>query len=97
MDSKAVKHMAQLARIRLTEKEEGKIQDELSAVLGYIEQLNEVETEGVSPLYQTTGLTNSTRSDEHFKDPGTNDKLLTGQAPHLQDRFVKVKSVLRKS
>jgi len=124
MDSKTIKHIASLARIELTAREEEKISGELSAVLGYIDQLNSINTDGVEPLYQTTGLINSMRQDKSRKDfemdpvrsslakvlrtrdsvasetsygmdESLNEKLI-GQAPSRQDRFIKVKSVLRK-
>lgn len=44
MDSKTIKHIASLARIKLTEKEEEKMKDELASVLKYIDKLNEVPT-----------------------------------------------------
>ena len=68
MDSKTIKHIASLARIELTAREEEKISGELSAVLGYIDQLNSINTDGVEPLYQTTGLINSMRQDKSRKD-----------------------------
>lgn len=99
MDSKTIKHIASLARIELTGREEEKMKDELSSILGYIGQLNKVNTDGVEPLYQTTGLVNSTREDEHrgdFEmDEGLNEKLI-GQVPEKESRFIKVKSVLSK-
>ena len=99
MDSKTIKHIASLARLSLTEKEEDKMKTELSSILGYIEQLNRVNTEGVEPLYQTTGLVNSIREDRHrgdFEMSEELDKKLIGQAPSRQDKFVKVKSILNK-
>lgn len=68
MDSKTIKHIASLARIRLTDKEEESISGQLSAILGYIDQLNNINTDGVEPLYQTTGLVNSMREDKFRKD-----------------------------
>lgn len=68
MDSKTIKHIASLARIELTDKEEGKMSGELSAILGYIDQLNSINTDGVEPLYQTTGLVNSMREDKSQQD-----------------------------
>lgn len=100
LDEKTVKHIAKLARIKLTETEEKKFQKELGAILNYINKLNEVNTDGVEPLYQTTGLVNSYRDDEprgEFKMGEDLNQKLIGQAPHQQDRFIKVKSVLRKS
>src|SRR3989344_7477747 len=71
LTDKDVKHIADLARIKIDEKEEKKIQKVLSSILGYIDKLNEVDTTKVEPLYQTTGLVDSFRSDEsrgEFRD-----------------------------
>ena len=100
LTNKEVQHIAQLARIKLTEKEEEKFKNELSSILDYVNKLNELDTEKVRPLYQTTGIVNALRHDEHRKDFEMNEDLnekLIGQAPHTQNRFIKVKSVLRKS
>lgn len=97
LTDKEVKHIAELARIKIDEKEEKSLKKDLSSILEYVEKLNEVDTAGVEPLYQTTGLVNSFREDEpreEFKmDEPLNEKLV-GQAPHSQDRFIKVKSIL---
>ena len=98
IDKKTIQHTARLARIRLTDKEEEKFQGDLSSVLDYIEQLNKVNTEGVEPLYQTTGIINSVREDEdrgEFKVGEKNNSLLVGQAPEKQENFVKVKPVFK--
>ena|SRR3989338_10532925 len=92
-----IKHIAKLARIKLTEKEEKKFEKDLSLVLDFVNQLNEVDTSEVEPAYQITGLTNSYRSDEYRKDFEMNEALnekLIGQAPQKENGFVKVKSVL---
>ena len=99
MDSKTIQHIASLARLSLNGKEEDKIKIELLSILGYIEQLNQVNTEGVEPLYQTTGLVNSMRGDKHRRDFEMSEELnnkLIGQAPDKQERFVRVKSILNK-
>jgi len=99
MDSKTIKHISSLARISLTEREEEKIKDDLSSILKYVEQLNEVDTSTTEPLHHVAGLINSMRTDDYrgnFKmDENLNEKLI-GQAPDKKDRFVKVKSVLNK-
>lgn len=100
LTDKEVQHIAQLARIKLTEKEKDKFKKELSSILDFVKKLNELNVEGVEPLYQITGIVNALRPDEHRKDfemsENLNEKLI-GQAPHSQNRFIKVKSVLRKS
>lgn len=97
LTDKEVKHIAGLARIKISEEEEKSLKKDLSSILEYIDKLNEVDTTGVEPLYQTTGLVNSFRTDEprgEFKmDESLNEKLI-GQAPNKEGRFIKVKSVL---
>lgn len=99
MDSKTIKHIASLARVELTNKEEEKISNDLSAILGYIDKLNNINTDEVEPLYQTTGLINSMREDKFRKDfemdESLNEKLI-GQAPKKEKRFIRVKSILIK-
>ena len=100
LTNEEVQHIAQLARIKLTEKEKNKFKEELSSILDFVKKLNELDTEKVEPLYQVTGIVNALRSDEYRKDFEMNEDLnekLIGQAPSRQDRFIKVKSVLRKS
>src|SRR5258706_11061135 len=97
LTDKEIKHIAKLARLELDEKTEKKLQQELSSILGYVEQLNEVKTDKVQPLYQTTGLVNSFRADEprgDFKMDEKLNELLVGQAPQKEGRYVKVKTIL---
>ena len=99
LTDKEVRHIAQLARIKLTDKEKGKFKKELSLILDYVNKLNELDTENIEPLYQTTGIVNALRPDKHRKDFEMDEELnekLIGQAPSRQDRFIKVKSVLKK-
>lgn len=58
-----VQHVAILARIALSEADVEKFQTQLSGILDYISQLNEVKTDDVAPTAQVTGLTNVTRED----------------------------------
>lgn len=59
-----VKHVAKLARLGLSEAEIEKFRTQLSGILDYVEQLNEVKTDGVEPTAQVTGLLNVMREDE---------------------------------
>src|SRR3989338_5929909 len=99
LTEKEVEHIAQLARIKLTEKEKDKFKKELSSILDFVKKLSELDTEKVEPLYQTTGIVNALRLDGYRKDFETTEDLnekLIGQAPHSENRFIKVKSVLKK-
>lgn len=99
LTDKEIDHVAKLARIKLNEKEREKFKKELSLILDYVKKLNELDTEKIEPLYQTTGIINALRPDNYRKDFEMNEELnekLISQAPHSQNRFIKVKSVLRK-
>jgi aspartyl-tRNA(Asn)/glutamyl-tRNA(Gln) amidotransferase subunit C len=50
LDTATVKRIASLARIRLEDEEVGRMQAELNGILGWIEQLQAVDTEGVEPM-----------------------------------------------
>ena len=50
LDAATVRRIASLARIRLEEEEVGRVQAELNGILGWIEQLQAVDTEGVEPM-----------------------------------------------
>jgi aspartyl-tRNA(Asn)/glutamyl-tRNA(Gln) amidotransferase subunit C len=50
LDTATVRRIASLARIRLEEEEVGRMQAELNGILGWIEQLQAVPTEGVEPM-----------------------------------------------
>jgi aspartyl-tRNA(Asn)/glutamyl-tRNA(Gln) amidotransferase subunit C len=56
-------HVAKLAKIEINEAEIEKYTSQLSSVVNYFSELNEVDTNDVEPISQTTGLENVTRSD----------------------------------
>lgn len=59
-----VKHIAQLANLPITEKEEKKLESQLEETLDYIKMLNEIDTKNVEPTAHVTGLENITRPDQ---------------------------------
>jgi aspartyl-tRNA(Asn)/glutamyl-tRNA(Gln) amidotransferase subunit C len=58
-----VKHIARLARLRLTESEEPVMAEQLSSILDYIEQLTELDVSDVQPMSHVLDLVNATRED----------------------------------
>ena len=60
---KDVEHIAKLSKLRLSDAEKEKFAKQLSGVIEYVEQLNEVDTKGVEPTSQVTGLENVYRED----------------------------------
>ena len=87
-----VEHVAQLARLGLSDKEVEKFQTQLSGILDYVEQLNEVDTEGVEPTAQVTGLTNVLREDKVEALAKPDDLLKCSPLP-IEKNQIKVKNV----
>jgi len=59
-----VQHIAELARLELSEQETELFVEQLSAILDYAEQLNDLDTDAVPPTAQVLALRNVMRSDE---------------------------------
>lgn len=88
-----VKYVAALAKIAITDDEAAKFTKELTAILGYVQQLDAVDTQGLQPTYQVTGLTSVTRKDELI-DYGTTQKDLLKNVPRTRDGYIEVPKVL---
>jgi aspartyl-tRNA(Asn)/glutamyl-tRNA(Gln) amidotransferase subunit C len=86
-----VKHIAELARIGLTEEEVEKYQKDLSAILDWIEQLKEVDVSGVEPTAHIIGMKNIMREDKaiEFNDKENIKKMF----PEEKNGYNKVKTV----
>jgi len=92
LSKKEVEHIAQLARLGITEKEKEKYAEQLSAILDYVEQLNKIDTKNVEPIAHITGVENVMRQDE-IKNKPDRDNLLKN-TPAQEKGFIKVKSIL---
>lgn len=88
-----VLHLAQLARISLSDDEVDEFSEELSAILQYVEQLSSVDVNGLAPTNQVTGLTNVMREDE-VRDYGYAPLDLLKNVPAVQDGQLKVKRMI---
>lgn len=71
-----VRHIAKLARLTLNDEEVERFAKELTSILAYIDTLQEVNTEGVEPTAQVTGLSNSLREDVVRPCDVTSEELL---------------------
>jgi len=85
--------LAQLARLDLSDNELEQFRQEISAILGYVEQLQAVDLTGFKPTNQVTGLTNVMRADVVI-DYGTSPTELLKNAPATLDGHIKVKRML---
>ncbi len=88
-----VLHLAQLSSLQLADDEVDALQQDIENILKYIEQLGELNTDGIQPTYQVTGLTNVWRDDTVDQSGVTRDQLLA-LAPEQQNNSVKVPKVL---
>jgi aspartyl-tRNA(Asn)/glutamyl-tRNA(Gln) amidotransferase subunit C len=85
--------LAALSKLRLSDDEIEKMRVELSEILNYVEVLDQIDTTGLEPTYQVSGLKNIYREDE-TKDYGYTPVDLLKNAPEIQDGQFKVKRVL---
>jgi aspartyl/glutamyl-tRNA(asn/gln) amidotransferase, C subunit len=87
-----IQHLASLSSLALADDEVDGLRQDLENIIGYIEQLGELDTAGVEPTYQVTGLENVWREDE--VQPGVPAEKLLEMAPEKQNNQVKVPQVL---
>lgn len=85
--------LAQLARIDLLDEEVDGFADELGSILKYVEQLEDVDVDGLKPTSQVTGLVNVMRSDEVI-DYGYHPHDLLKNVPDVEDDQIKVRRMI---
>jgi len=88
-----VLHLAQLSSLKLDDGEIDGLRTDISNILGYVEKLGELDTNGVEPTYQVTGLENVWRDDSVI-DYGVERDDLLAIAPESTNNQVKVPKVL---
>jgi len=91
LSKKEVEKIAKLARLELTDEEIKTYSKQLSAILGYVDQLQEVDTENVEITSQVTGLSNIMREDKVAECDDASE--LISMSPEHKDNLIKVKAV----
>lgn len=89
-----VEKIAQLAKLKFNEDEKVKIQKDLNKILGYIEQINELDLENVKPLENINETENIVREDVVV--PGLTTEEALKNAPAKTGRYFKVPKVIDK-
>lgn len=89
----SINHLAQLSSLQLSPEEKKALITDLGSILKYIERLNELDTEGVPPTFQVSGLTNVWRSDE-LQPQDASPEALLALARETKDGQVKVPKIL---
>ena len=92
LDEADVARIARLARIEIDPEKRTALAAELSNIMGWIEQLNEVDTEGVPPMTSVGDMTLALRADE-VTDGGKVEDILVN-APEQQDGHFVVPKVV---
>jgi aspartyl-tRNA(Asn)/glutamyl-tRNA(Gln) amidotransferase subunit C len=92
VDKDTVAKIARLARVRVDESHSEALAKELSNILGWIEQLSELDTEGVEPMTSVVSMKLPLREDE-VTDGGYPDKV-TANAPEAAHGFYAVPKVV---
>lgn len=90
-----VRHIAKLARIELKDDEVEKYSTQLSGILDYMNILNEVNTDGVEPTSQVTGLQNVSRPDT-VSNVVMREELLNCTELPVEQNQVRVKPAISK-
>lgn len=86
-----VRHVAELAKLRLTDAEIAQYAEQLSAILDYAQRLQAVDTSNVPPTPYVLPLENVMRGDE--PEPGLTNAAALVNAPDSDDGFFRVRAV----
>ena len=92
VDKDTVKRVAKLARINVSDTEAEGLKGELNTILGFVEQLNEVDIEGVEPMVSVTPMVMKKRDDEVTDGEKAGD--IVANAPLTEDHYFLVPTVV---
>jgi aspartyl-tRNA(Asn)/glutamyl-tRNA(Gln) amidotransferase subunit C len=92
VDEKTVRRIARLARIKITDAEAKALEGELSGILDWVTQLDEVKTDGVAPMTSTVAMRLRRREDR--VTDGEKAAEVTQNAPMQEDNFYVVPKIV---
>ena len=92
IDTKTAAHVAKLARIKVEDDALPALAEEFNNILGFIEQLNEVDVEGVEPMVSVTPMRLKRRED--VVTDGNMPDLILKNAPDAREGFFAVPKVV---
>lgn len=93
VNDKLVEKLARLARLRFEDEEKEAIKNDLQRMIGFVEKLNELDLEAISPLLHMSDEVNVLREDE-IKGSVSREEALKN-APDHDEKFFKVPKVIR--
>lgn len=83
IDAEQINHVAKLARLSLSADEVNEFSDQLSAIIDYVEKVNQLETDSVAPAEHIAGIKNVFRED--ITEPSLAYETLTELAPSFEN------------
>ena len=92
IDKDTVKHISKLARISLDEKKIDSLSKDLTSIIKFIEKLNKINTDNITPLTSIINASLKSRKDE-VKDEKIRDQILKN-SPEKNDEFFVVPKVI---
>ena len=92
VDTATVRRVARLARIKVSEEEAARMTGELNSILGFVEQLAEVDVSGVEPMTSVVSMKMRKRTDE--VTAGNDPSKVLANAPVSEDDFYLVPKVV---
>jgi aspartyl-tRNA(Asn)/glutamyl-tRNA(Gln) amidotransferase subunit C len=92
VDAQTVRRVAHLARIAVADDEVENLKGELNAILAFVEQLSEVDVEGIEPMTSVTPMAMKMR-DDTVTDGGIPDAIIAN-APAHENHFFLVPKVV---
>ncbi len=92
IDIKQIEQVANLSRIKLTDNEKNVFREQLTGILGYIEKLNELDTDDVQPMAYATSIKNVFREDQ--QESSFPRQEILELSPSSANGFFKVPKVL---
>ena len=92
LDRAQVLHIAELAKVALTDEEIDQLSEQLSEILDYFEILDRLDTSDIPPTAQPIAMRNVTRADE--VEPSLTPTEVLQNAPHRDGDFFRVKPIL---
>ena len=88
-----IKYIAELSRLELSSEQTGKLQQEMERIIGYIDELKELDVDGVEPTAHAAPLSNVGREDE-VKDSYSRSEMFANAPGVINENLIKLPRVL---
>ena len=93
VNQETIGHLAKLSNFALTPEQSASLENDLKAIIDYISQLDELDTDGIEPTYQVFEMENVWRPDEIMPQEANREQLLA-LTKEVRDNQIKVPKVL---